>query len=172
MRKILLVLNPVHLLALEFKIKEFEQNDPRAQDYAAVITGQSGKHACYVNDGRYYIGTKTTTKNGHTCQNWVKTPIHRNFQNVQNSISFHMSKDRSWDHNYCRNPDNDPNGPWCMTTDPFVRYDYCTQKDELEKCPTKNKNEQGEREDCKLFDEGYRYAGEISQTKNGAACIK
>lgn len=29
--------------------------------------------------------------------------------------------------NYCRNPDGDK-GPWCYTTDPSVRWEYCNLK--------------------------------------------
>ena len=30
--------------------------------------------------------------------------------------------------NYCRNPDNEPNGPWCYTIDPDKRWEYCDVK--------------------------------------------
>jgi len=34
-------------------------------------------------------------------------------------------KDSGLDENYCRNPTNAKNGPWCFTTDPDQRWDYC-----------------------------------------------
>lgn len=39
---------------------------------------------------------------------------------------------RDLSRNWCRNPDGDQ-APWCYTTDPTVRWEYCN----LEKCPTK-----------------------------------
>ena len=35
-------------------------------------------------------------------------------------------------HNYCRNPTNFGRGPWCYTTDPKKRWEYC----DINLCPT------------------------------------
>jgi len=55
--------------------------------------------------------TFNKTKSGKTCQKWTSQDPH----NHDNVIG---------DHNYCRNPDSEE-GPWCYTTDPNSRWEYC-----------------------------------------------
>ena len=38
---------------------------------------------------------------------------------------FNASLDESLQKNYCRNPDQSPDGPWCFTRDPTVRRESC-----------------------------------------------
>ena len=54
-----------------------------------------------------------TTQRGYTCQNWQT-----------NSPHIVKIKPKNADHNYCRNPDGDPRGPWCYTTSE-IKWDYC-----------------------------------------------
>jgi len=65
---------------------------------------------CFPN----YTGRKSTTRSGKQCQPW-------------NSNTPHIPKYRPnpKNHNFCRNPDGDANGPWCYTTDPSTRFEYC-----------------------------------------------
>uniref|UniRef100_A0A8C0J9T8 Kringle domain-containing protein n=1 Tax=Chelonoidis abingdonii TaxID=106734 RepID=A0A8C0J9T8_CHEAB len=56
--------------------------------------------------------------------------------------------------NYCRNPDEDEKGPWCYTTDPNIRFDYCN----IQEC-----------EEC-MYCSGENYQGKISQTESGIEC--
>lgn len=62
---------------------------------------------------RDYEGCQTMTKTGRTCQKWNVNSPHR------------PKYGRSWDHNYCRNPDGSST-IWCYTTDPRKRWEYCT----------------------------------------------
>jgi len=65
---------------------------------------------------RPYKGTQSTTQSGTTCQNWLTDFPHRRNFNL---------REPNANHNYCRNPDHDSKGPWCYTTDPNKRYEYC-----------------------------------------------
>nr|XP_039247418.1 sortilin-related receptor-like [Styela clava] len=69
---------------------------------------------CFYGNGFDYAGTRNYTKSGRTCQKWLKNSPHK---------PHYWPQDR--DNNYCRNPDNDGYGPWCYTTDPKKRWEYC-----------------------------------------------
>ena len=63
------------------------------------------------------------TKSGYTCQRWDMQKPHKHESNTPET------KPRSGlDRNYCRNPDQEPMGPWCYTTTPGKRWDYCNVK--------------------------------------------
>eukprot|EP00106_Octopus_bimaculoides_P002550 XP_014769992.1 PREDICTED: inactive tyrosine-protein kinase transmembrane receptor ROR1-like isoform X1 [Octopus bimaculoides] len=65
-----------------------------------------------------YKGYFNFTKSKHPCQNWsLQTPHKHNF-NVANSTQL-------GDHNFCRNPGNEEDRPWCFTTNENVRKEIC-----------------------------------------------
>ena len=41
------------------------------------------------------------------------------------------------DENYCRNPNGDPKGAWCYTTDPSKREEYCSCNSDVDECEMK-----------------------------------
>ena len=74
--------------------------------------------------GREYMGTLSTTANGKTCQAWASNTPHEPKLSVQDDANY-PDGSRAAARNYCRNPDSDPVGPWCYTTDPDVRWEMC-----------------------------------------------
>uniref|UniRef100_A0A9J8AZV4 Macrophage stimulating 1 n=1 Tax=Cyprinus carpio carpio TaxID=630221 RepID=A0A9J8AZV4_CYPCA len=103
---------------------------------------------CIVGKGEDYRGKVSTTKSGRTCQQWwSKFPHdHRRTPSAANGLEL----------NYCRNPDSDPNGPWCYTTDPDMRYESC----DIPQC----KNEV-----C-ITCNGEDYRGQVDHTVSGREC--
>ncbi|KAM9435218.1 plasminogen [Clarias gariepinus] len=84
---------------------------------------------CKIGNGADYRGPVSKTAAGVTCQAWSATTPH--------STTFKPSShpNKGLDSNNCRNPDNDPNGPWCYTTDPSKKWDHCQIPDcERPKC--------------------------------------
>uniref|UniRef100_A0A8C0ZAI0 Plasminogen n=1 Tax=Cyanistes caeruleus TaxID=156563 RepID=A0A8C0ZAI0_CYACU len=78
---------------------------------------------CYQGNGVTYRGTASFTVTGKKCQAWSSMSPHRHNKTAENFPNAGLSQ------NYCRNPDADSR-PWCYTTDPSVRWEYC----DLKKC--------------------------------------
>ena len=93
----------------QFKLCEQMISNPDAGHHHC---DEEGRTDCWDAENDY-IGEVSTTISGRTCMHWDEKSPHR-----PRYIAGH--------HNYCRNPDNDSNGPWCYTTDKAIRFEYCS----------------------------------------------
>ncbi|KAJ8302241.1 hypothetical protein KUTeg_021228, partial [Tegillarca granosa] len=103
------------------------------------------KEECIRDEGIDYLGRKNITKNGRTCQRWDTQSPHVHYFS-------HLREHE----NYCRNPSGSPK-PWCYTTDPTMRWNYC----DLPECSS------GE---CRRTVSGVDYKGKVKVTENGLLC--
>ena len=75
---------------------------------------------CFTGRGRGYNGTINITRSGKACQRWSEQAPH------QFILPSSQYPEIAGGHNYCRNPGSRaPEGPWCFTTDPNTRWEYC-----------------------------------------------
>ncbi|RMC12651.1 hypothetical protein DUI87_10175 [Hirundo rustica rustica] len=74
--------------------------------------------------------------------------------------------DAGLEENYCRNPDADERGPWCYTTDPAKRFDYCAIPECEDQVMHTGEGPTGECIQCN----GEDYHGEVSRTESGLEC--
>ena len=73
-----------------------------------------------------YRGFISNTKNNRTCQAWSSQFPHGHSYFEYYYPNAGVGGDNN---NYCRNPNNQPGGAWCYTTDPSVRWEYCDVPD-------------------------------------------
>jgi hypothetical protein len=71
-----------------------------------------------------YRGLQNKTISGKTCQRWDSQSPHKH----NNWSQEKMKTSGIGYHNYCRNPDNEPKGTWCYTTNQSRRWEYCNAK--------------------------------------------
>eukprot|EP00918_Siedleckia_nematoides_P074291 GHVU01162325.1.p1 GENE.GHVU01162325.1~~GHVU01162325.1.p1 ORF type:complete len:185 (+),score=6.91 GHVU01162325.1:122-676(+) len=91
-------------------------------DYCSV--GRCDEECLEDIRGRNYKGKISITSSGKTCQSWTSQSPHEH--KLVSGTGF-PSNDRAGSQNYCRNPgrNGDAGGPWCYTTDPKTRWEYC-----------------------------------------------
>ncbi|ORC91828.1 putative hepatocyte growth factor-like [Trypanosoma theileri] len=97
---------------------------------SAVLDGQgssssSNNNSCdpvegyYLPNGEDYRGHLNITESGIPCQKWSEQYPHPHDTTVPDPLT------GVGDHNYCRNPSR-LERPGCFTTDPYVRYQFCS----------------------------------------------
>ncbi|XP_051974685.1 hepatocyte growth factor-like [Xyrauchen texanus] len=105
---------------------------------------------CITGSGVNYKGRRSLTKTGIKCQAWnMSVPHEHNFKPARHK-RFDLRQ------NFCRNPDNDPSGPWCFTELTETRHQECG----LPQC--------SEVECMKCNGETYR--GPMDHTESGKEC--
>ncbi|XP_025057793.1 plasminogen-like [Alligator sinensis] len=104
---------------------------------------------CRRGKGEDYRGTESKTQNGVSCQKWADTEPH------VPRFTPDSNPNDGLEENYCRNPDKDVYGPWCYTTDPKRRFDFCNIPECEEEC---------------MHCSGEKYQGNISRTESGLEC--
>lgn len=157
------------------------QNNPRADlvsNFCRNPDEDKGGPWCYTNDrnkrwehcnvpscteeciqcsGENYRGKTSTTENGFTCQRWDSQKPH-NHGYIPTALP-----EKYLEENYCRNPDGDPR-PWCFTTSPSKRWDFCS----IPRCTSEPPTIVPELT-C-TSGEGSAYRGTIAVTESGKTC--
>ena len=110
-----------------------------SDDYSDACSGDESTPGIF-QDG--YRGCQSMTISGRTCQKWSKQSPHihdfRNYDMSTQIFNFWGGWKGLGDHNYCRNPDDAPEGIWCYTTDPSRRWEYCDPSPEPSAYPGPN----------------------------------
>ncbi|XP_078579508.1 uncharacterized protein LOC144863813 isoform X3 [Branchiostoma floridae x Branchiostoma japonicum] len=124
--------------------------NPRNVFYDKILDGDPFE-CLSTSDGTTYRGRVRTTKSGHTCQRWDSTYPHEH--KYLQKYPYH-----GLDENFCRNPEGRPDAdvPWCYTTDPAIRWEYC----DIPECDVSSR-------ECL---DGSTYDGKIQVTISGRTC--
>uniref|UniRef100_A0A8C5GTW9 Plasminogen n=1 Tax=Gouania willdenowi TaxID=441366 RepID=A0A8C5GTW9_GOUWI len=112
---------------------------------------------CIHCSGDDYRGKISTTENGFSCQRWDSQKPHNHGYNPS------ALPEKFLEENYCRNPDGDPR-PWCFTTSPTKRWDFCS----IPRCTSEPPTIVPELS-C-ISGEGSAYRGTLAVTETGKTC--
>lgn len=96
-------------------------SDPDACTHVPLVELKTDRvtTTCYSDRGRFYQGTANATHSATPCQPWSQQVPH------QHRLPVEVIPELKDSHNFCRNPGGLNNRPWCFTTNPNIRWEYC-----------------------------------------------
>ncbi|XP_053739336.1 muscle, skeletal receptor tyrosine-protein kinase [Synchiropus splendidus] len=96
-------------------------SDPDACTHVPLVDIQTDQitTTCYNEKGRFYQGNINVTRSGTPCQPWTAQEPH------QHRLSVDVIPELKNSGNNCRNPGGISDRPWCHTTNPNIRWEYC-----------------------------------------------
>ncbi|KAK3521965.1 hypothetical protein QTP70_020451 [Hemibagrus guttatus] len=89
----------------------------RAKIYSVFALSQTA--TCYNDRGRFYQGNHNVTASGIPCQRWDQQDPH------PHRLSVDVIPELKNAENFCRNPGGESDQPWCYSTNPSIRWEYC-----------------------------------------------
>ncbi|KAL3876469.1 hypothetical protein ACJMK2_034312 [Sinanodonta woodiana] len=118
---------------LKFYCKSLLIRTPTGIDYCPIKVCQSNgtwsnaklscsNLECFNSSSQLYIGRRTCTSTGKTCQYWNnQQPQAHNYTQAADFPDSSVTSAK----NYCRDPKGSRGQPWCYTTDPQVEFEFC-----------------------------------------------
>ncbi|KAM9735091.1 muscle, skeletal receptor tyrosine-protein kinase [Menidia menidia] len=95
--------------------------DPEACTYVPFVAMKTDQitTTCYNDRGRFYQGGVNVTRSGVPCQPWNLQVPH------QHRLSVDVIPELKNSDNHCRNPGGISDKPWCYSSSPNIRWEYC-----------------------------------------------
>jgi len=85
-----------------------------------TVTSITERNCRTTKQGWEYRGPQSLTWEGKICQAWTSQLPHGHDRTPDNYPNSGLTE------NFCRNPDNRTEGPWCYTMDSGTEWQYCT----------------------------------------------
>ncbi|XP_062268195.1 muscle, skeletal receptor tyrosine-protein kinase [Platichthys flesus] len=98
------------------------RSDPEACTYVPFVDIKRDQitTTCYNDRGRFYQGSVNVTRSGIPCQPWSQQVPH------QHRLSVDVIPELRSAGSHCRNPGGISDKPWCYTSNPNIRWEYCS----------------------------------------------
>ncbi|CAG0882827.1 unnamed protein product [Darwinula stevensoni] len=153
-------------------------------NYAYILRGSKAVPECKLSQkGGEYVGVKDKTISGFDCIPWLDADSSGG-DRIRGDREGSFSDELTDSHNFCRNPNGNPGGPWCnieVPQKPNLKWEYC----DVSFCDlgaSRRTGESGDQyesnggvmqpnyETCRITEMGKEYYGEEKTTETGKDC--